>query len=105
MSGGRNPFACRNHAAQIGEFTSIWQIGAVALLNMTAAWNEFLFALVLTSSQSVTLPVAISGFLGERGVFWGRMAAAAVGVMIVPVIISIVIHRTISKTMSVVVES
>lgn len=74
-------------------------IGAVALLNISMAWNEFLFALILTSSKSITLPVAVSGFLGERGVFWGQIAAAAVLIMIVPILISIAIHRTIVKAM------
>lgn len=79
----------------------LWPVvGAVALLNLTAAWNEFLFALILTSSKSVTLPVAISGFLGERGVFWGQMAAATVLIMIVPSVISVAIHRTMATAMT-----
>ena len=79
-------------------------VGAVALLNISAAWNEFLFALILTSSNSVTLPVAISSFLGERGVFWGQMAAAAVLIMLVPIIISIIIHKTMAKAMILEIE-
>ena len=74
-------------------------VGAVALLNLTAAWNEFLFALILTGSKSITLPVAISGFFGERGVFWGQMAAATVMILMVPCVISIAIHQSMATAM------
>jgi multiple sugar transport system permease protein len=72
----------------------IWPaIGAVALLNLVAAWNEFLLALILTSSQAVTLPVAVSSFLGERGVFWGEISAVGVLTMFIPIALSIAINR------------
>jgi multiple sugar transport system permease protein len=73
---------------------TIWPaVGAVALLNLVAAWNEFVFALTLTSAKAATLPVAVSGFMGDRGILWGQITAAAVMTMIVPIIMSIIIHR------------
>ncbi len=75
-------------------------IAAVALLNLTAAWNEFLFALILTSSSAVTLPVGITSFIGERGVLWGQITAAAVITMIIPVILSILANRYLVRGMS-----
>ena len=72
----------------------IWPaIGVVAMLNMVAAWNEFLFALTLTGAKTATLPLGVVNFIGERGVEWGHISAAAVITMIVPVIISIAINR------------
>lgn len=72
-------------------------VTAVFMLNMVAAWNEFLFALILTSADAVTLPVAVSAFFGDRGVFWGRMAASGVLIMIFPILISIILHKTLEK--------
>ena len=40
------------------------------------SWSEFLFALILTSTRTKTLPVAISSFITDQGVEWGNMAAA-----------------------------
>lgn len=72
----------------------IWPaIGVVAMLNLIAAWNEFLFALSFTSVKAVTLPVGVVSFIGERGVQWGQISAAAVITMIVPIAISIAINR------------
>jgi multiple sugar transport system permease protein len=41
------------------------------------AWTEFLFAVVLTRTNAVTLPVVISGFTGAQGSNWGRACALA----------------------------
>jgi multiple sugar transport system permease protein len=73
----------------------------VALLNLVAAWNEFLFALILTSAHAVTLPVAVSGFFGERGVLWGSIAAAGVLIMLPPVLISIWLQRFMGRAYAV----
>lgn len=53
---------------------------SVAIYTFINVWEEFLFALNLTSSSNMrTLPIAISMFSGEFSVDWGAtMAAAAV---------------------------
>ena len=72
----------------------IWPaIGVVAMLNLVAAWNEFLFALTLGGTGAATMPVGVVNFIGEHGVEWGLISAAAVITMIVPLIISIAINR------------
>ena len=79
----------------------IWPaIGVVALLNLVAAWNEFLFALTLTSVDSMTLPVAMSNFFGERGVMWGQITAAAVMTMVVPITLTVAIQRYLLRGIS-----
>ena len=47
------------------------------------AWNEFLFALILTNQTAVTMPVGLMTLSGERGVHWEQMAAAGL-VLIIP---------------------
>lgn len=60
---------------------------AVGAINFTAAWNEFLFALVFISSERYrTLPLGLSLWIGEDVLFnWGMLLAAAV-LMTLPVL-------------------
>ncbi|CAN5655312.1 carbohydrate ABC transporter permease [soil metagenome] len=62
-------------------------LGATAIIGFLTAWNEYEFALVLTSSERVrTISVAIASFIGEFTTEWNQvMAAAAIGT--IPVII------------------
>jgi multiple sugar transport system permease protein len=62
-------------------------LGATAIISFLTAWNEYEFALVLTSSERVrTISVAIASLIGEFTTEWNQvMAAAAVGT--IPVII------------------
>lgn len=51
---------------------------SVAIYTFIHAWEEFLFALNLTSTSAQrTLPIAISTFAGEFSVDWGATMAAA----------------------------
>jgi len=59
---------------------------ASAILAFVGAWNEFLFACILSVNKSKTLPVVIAGFITDRGLEWGPMAATAV-ITLVPVLI------------------
>ena len=59
---------------------------AAGLFVLTFAWNDFVVAVVMISSESAkTLPVAIYGYLGFYGRDWGPLTAAAM-VSVVPVI-------------------
>jgi len=53
-----------------------------ALFSLLLAYNEFLFALVLTGPHTKTLPVAIAEYGGEDLNYWSLSAAAAIGIMI-----------------------
>lgn len=59
---------------------------SAAILTFVATWNEFLFSVILTIKRTKTLPVIIAGFITDRGLDWGPMAAASV-LMLVPVVI------------------
>ena len=51
------------------------------------AWNEFLFALVLTQTDAaMTLPVGIAGRVTQYEIKWGVMSAAA-SVAIIPILV------------------
>ena len=59
---------------------------ASAILACVGAWNEFLFAVILSVNRSKTLPVVIAGFITDRGLEWGPMAATAV-ITLLPILI------------------
>ena len=62
-------------------------IAATAVFALIFSWNEFVYAIFLTSSQEVrTAPPAIAGLIGGTTVDWGLVAASAV-VFAVPVLI------------------
>ena len=66
---------------------------AAGLFVLTFAWNDFVVALVMTSSDDIrTLPIAIYNYLGYYGREWGPLTASAM-VSIVPVIIVFVIFQ------------
>lgn len=53
-------------------------IVAAGVITMILSWNEFLFALILTySARSNTFPIGISRYVGEHGLQFGEMSAAA----------------------------
>jgi multiple sugar transport system permease protein len=60
---------------------------AASILCLQLAWNDFLFAAVLTNNATQTLPVLMAGFTGgDSGVDWGPMTASGV-LVILPVIL------------------
>lgn len=60
---------------------------AASILCLQLAWNDFLFAAVLTNNNSRTLPVLMAAFTGgDSGTDWGGMTASGV-LVILPVII------------------
>ena len=60
---------------------------AAGLFVLTFAWNDFVVAVVMISSDAAkTLPVAIYGYLGFYGRDWGPLTASAM-LSIVPVIL------------------
>ncbi len=71
-------------------------IASAAILSFLLSWNDFLNALILTGTQSRTLPVLLTGFITERVIYWDRMAAAGMLVMIIPVIFGLIVQRHLS---------
>ncbi len=61
------------------------------------AWNEFLFALILSGVRSKTLPVVIAGFNTDVGPLYNEMTAAATLVMIPTVILTLVLQRYVVR--------
>jgi multiple sugar transport system permease protein len=87
-----------------GHFGSFWRIAlplampaiaATGLIIFAFAWNEFLFAIALSSKQAITIPVHMAGGVDSRGVQFWFMAVRAMIAMIPPVLIALLAQRFI----------
>lgn len=67
---------------------------AASILCLQLAWNDFLFAAVLTNNASQTLPVKMMTFsAGDSGVDWGGVTASGMLVILPVVIFSFIAQR------------
>ena len=58
---------------------------ATGMLTFVASWNEFLYAVILTIVRAKPLTVLIAGFITDKALVWGPMAAMGC-VIITPVV-------------------
>jgi multiple sugar transport system permease protein len=73
-------------------------LGATALFAFLGSWNEFFFALLLTTSDTArTVPVGIGLFVGEYQDVWNQMSAAAVLFSLPPLILFLLAQKTFVK--------
>ena len=76
-------------------------IAATAVLVFVFSWNEFLFALTLSSTPaSMTIPVGIAGFAQEYSVRYGEMAAAAFFATLPALVLVFLAQKQIVKGMT-----
>lgn len=61
-------------------------IVSTGIITFVVAWNEFIFALVLTRRHAVTAQIGIGNLQKFEGTEWGQMAAGAI-VLILPAMI------------------
>lgn len=72
-------------------------IVTAAVLCVIFTWNEFLFALILTSQKAVTAPVFAVGLIGARGTLWGEMAAASIFIMVPILVLVLAIQKKLAR--------
>ena len=76
-------------------------LAATVVFCLIVAWNEFLFALILTqTAASTTLPVAIASRVTQYEIKWGAMSAAGVVAMIPVLIFAGLAQRYLVRGMS-----
>jgi multiple sugar transport system permease protein len=63
-------------------------------------WNEFIFALILTRENAVTLPVGLISFRTERGDWWELIAASGIIITVPMFILALIIQRHFVKGMT-----
>ncbi len=57
---------------------------ATAVLSLIMSWNEFLFTMTLSGSNTQTMPVGVTIFMADKTINWGEVAAMGT-IMIIPV--------------------
>ena len=72
---------------------SIPGIVASALYCIIFSWNDFLFALMLTSPKTKTMPLGILASFSASEINWGIMAAMSVFAIIPAIIIALFLNR------------
>jgi multiple sugar transport system permease protein len=66
---------------------------ATFLLTFSFVWNEYLFAVVLTTSNATTLPIMIASQQGELGTSWWNICAISLISITPMVIFAIVLQK------------
>lgn len=64
-----------------------------AIFCFIIAWNDFLFALILTTNDAVTLPVGLALFKAEEGDLWNLLAAAGIIIMVPMFVLALIIQK------------
>lgn len=65
-----------------------------------AVWNELLFALTLTSLRAKTISVAVSSFVGDNALDWGKMSALSVLSFLPILILALSVQRFLVRGIS-----
>ncbi|RKN48555.1 carbohydrate ABC transporter permease [Micromonospora endolithica] len=75
-------------------------VAVTAIFAFLASWNEFLFALLLTSIRAQTTPIAIANFQSQFGLDWGPMTALATLYSVPAVVLTLLLQRRIVAGLS-----
>ena len=85
-----------------GLLRSLWRVALplvssglviASILAFVFSWNYFLFALVLSDSNTKTLVAAAFNFVGEGSTDWGALMAAATLIALPPLLLAIAVQR------------
>jgi len=71
---------------------SVTGIAATAVFCLITAWNEFTFALIMTTKNARTAPPSLASRMGSSGVEWGQIAAGTF-IFLLPVVVFTFIMR------------
>jgi multiple sugar transport system permease protein len=72
---------------------SVPGILAAALYTLLLSWNDFLFALLLTSPATKTLPLGIMASFSAVQINWGNMSALSLFAILPAVLVSLFLNR------------
>lgn len=76
-------------------------LAATAVFCLIVAWNEFLFALILSQTESaMTLPVGIASRVTQYEIKWGAMSAAGVVAMLPVLVFSTAAQKYLVRGLS-----
>jgi multiple sugar transport system permease protein len=61
-------------------------VAVTSIFTFVFNWNEFLFALYMTQSRAVTVPIAVAKMIDLYNVLWGPISAAVI-IQLIPMIV------------------
>jgi multiple sugar transport system permease protein len=70
---------------------------SVAIFSFVFAWNEFLYALMLTNFDAITMPVLIAGQNNTRGIEWWFISALTLAAVTPVILIGLFLERYITR--------
>ncbi len=73
---------------------------AAFVLSLVLTWNEYFFAALLTSSNTITLPVMVASQTGSQGISWWTMAAISFAAILPLIVVGVLLERFIVRGMS-----
>ncbi|MFD1527539.1 carbohydrate ABC transporter permease, partial [Halolamina salina] len=68
-------------------------MGATAIISIVFAWNDFLFALIFTNSETQTVPVAAAQLVTQTGTLWGQVMAIGVVILTPMVLFGLIVKN------------
>lgn len=68
-------------------------IFTASVLSFIFSWNQFLFSLILSGNQTMTVPVAVFQFISYEEINWGGLAAAATVITVPPLIMTVFVQK------------
>ncbi|HAL61517.1 MAG TPA: carbohydrate ABC transporter permease [Chloroflexi bacterium] len=72
-------------------------LAVTAIFCLIFAWNEFLFAFMLTRAVARTITVGVASFWTQRGILWGPLSAAATVCVVPMLIFALLLQRYIVR--------
>jgi multiple sugar transport system permease protein len=73
---------------------------AAFVLSLVLTWNEYFFAALLTSTNTITLPVMVASQTGSQGISWWSMAAISFAAILPLIVVAILLERFIIRGMA-----
>lgn len=73
-------------------------LAATSLLCFIFAWNEFLFALILTLDNARTMPILIAAQHSQRGIEWWALSAMSLITIAPVVVITLALQRYLTSS-------
>ena len=72
-------------------------LASVAIFSFVFSWNEYLYALMLTNFEAITMPVYIAGQNTQRGVEWWYISALALTAVVPVILVGLLLERFITR--------
>ena len=71
-------------------------LAATAIFVILLAWNDFFYALILTSGNARTVTPYIGGFITDKAILWGRLYASSAIIMLPVLVFGLAVQKQLA---------